>query len=121
MVELKIKGDSLVGPGGEVFVKSRCTGDLKAAYVGEWSATAPYHDRPRKTLSILADGTYVLREEDPRGRWSLKEQRGRWKIDEKEKHIVLYVGHSFVPQIIGELDRKKLVDRMPGGLIWERK
>jgi len=28
-------------------------GDPKAAYVGEWSAMAPNHDRPRKTLSIL--------------------------------------------------------------------
>jgi len=82
-------------------------------------STAANHDRPQKVLSISGDGTYVLREEGGRGLFAKpKEKTGSWKA--KQKEVILYIGNSYVPQIIAQLEGKKLVDQMPGGLVWER-
>jgi hypothetical protein len=103
-----------------LFFLSGCGEGSKAAYVGQWKATAPGYDRPNHQLSILADGTYLLRAEGGKGMFDNPiEKKGRWKID--KDGLVLYVGESHIPEMICQRDGKRLVDRLRGELVWERK
>jgi len=82
-------------------------------YIGEWVC----QEAPSSTLQIKSDGTYRL--DQPDGIPTLIE--GEWKVDKDPfPHVVLYLGKTMTPEIIGEMRGGDLVDRLRG-LTWVRK
>ncbi len=80
------------------------------AYIGTYVSK----DNPQNILRINKDRTYELEEKYPHVPKSTT--TGTWKID--EDGIVMYVGQSRMPKIIGRREGNTLIDQLPGGDIW---
>jgi hypothetical protein len=81
-------------------------------YVGKYISEQTVFDRStmrqvQEVLEIRGDGTWKISPATPG-----ESSDGEWKID--KDGIVLYAGKSRIPMIIGQIEGKKLVDRLHG-------
>jgi len=83
-------------------------GKSENKYVGKYVSEQTVFDpssmkQVHQILEIKKDGTWAI---SPGG------SGGEWKID--KDGIVLYVGKSRIPEIIGQIEGKKLINRLRG-------
>jgi hypothetical protein len=80
-------------------------------YVGKYVSEQTVFDtssmkQVQQVLEIKKDGTWAISPSPGGG------SGGEWKID--KDGIVLYVGKSRIPEIIGQIEGKKLINRLHG-------
>jgi hypothetical protein len=80
----------------------------ESKYVGKYISEQTVYDmrsmkNVQQVLEIKKDGTWQL---------SPSSSDGEWKID--KDGIVLYIGKSRIPTLIGQIEGEKLIDRLSG-------